>query len=92
MLQRQDVGIAVGEYLGRGQGENAPTDGEAELYMDMDYENQDEDDLADDPAETVPPSEQSPPCSSLMWRRLDWWCTMMPSLTLLSRSSTFPHQ
>ena len=60
MLQRQDVGIAVGEYLGRGQGENAPSDGEAELYMDMDYENQDEDedDLADDPAETVPPSEQ----------------------------------
>lgn len=60
MQQRQDVGLAVGEYQGRGQGENLQTEAEPMDAVEMDFESGDEDDPGDNTETTVLPSNERP--------------------------------
>lgn len=57
MLQWQDAGIAVGEYQGRGQGENVAPDPEVEP-VSMDFDSNEEDDFDD--SEIPLPSDELP--------------------------------
>ena len=60
MLQRQDVGIAVGEYQGRGQGENVAHDLVVEP-VSMEFEGEEEDSFVDNSfVSEIPPSDELP--------------------------------
>ena len=67
MLQQEEVGIAVGQYQGGGQGENAPPDSEVDqlepIAMDVDVMDVEVDSsFEDDPEapETLLPSDKLP--------------------------------
>ena len=60
MLQRQDGGIAVGEYQGRGQGENVAHDLVVEP-VSMEFEGEEEDSFVDNSfVSEIPPSDELP--------------------------------
>ena len=58
MAQRQEVGIAIGQYQGRGQGENAAPEPEIEPKS-LDAYSDSEDDTEED-TESKPPSSKLP--------------------------------